>query len=200
MMLPGFLTVHVIGYGVAGLLLTGTGAVLIHEHDSRIRAEVQAQERAKATEDADTLRTRLMEAAVAAVARRVDTVTVALRPIIQRTNTIIDSARRRPTDTALVQRALSLADTSSRKCTDLILSCDAFKKIATDSIRGLANLVAIRDHEKLVAVTPPSPRITQGIQLGAGACIAARKVGGKESLFGAPCISATYGIQVRIGR
>lgn len=197
-MFPAWATTHVIGYGVAALLVGGTGAALLHEHDSRIRAEVQAQERAKAAEDADTLRTRLMEAAVAAVARRVDTVTVALRPIIQRTNTIIDSARRRPTDTALVQRALSVADTSSRKCSELILSCDAFKKIATDTIKALRDLVAQRDHEKLVAVTPPAKRFTQGIQLGVGGCFMGRKIDGKQSVFGAPCISATYGIQIRL--
>jgi AcrR family transcriptional regulator len=60
--------------------------------------------------------------------------------------------------------------------------------------------LALRDHDVLVAVTPPSPRITQGLQLGAGACAVGRKVNGKESIFGAPCVSATYGVQIRLGR
>jgi hypothetical protein len=193
MIVPGWITMHVIGYGLASGIILGAGGYALHEHDAKVRAEVQAQERAKAATDADTLRTRMLEAAVAAVARRVDTQTVVLKPIIQRTNTIIDSARRRPTDTALVQRALNLADTSSAKCSELILTCDLFKRMATDSIKALVNLVGVRDHELLVAVTPSSPRLSFGLSAGVGYCVPlAPPYGGK------PCVAAIAAGHLRI--
>ena len=189
-MIPGWLTAHVIGYGVASGLIVGGGAYALHEHDAKVRAEMKAE----AARDADTLRTRLMQDALARAAAKVETVTKYLPPLIKRTSSLIDSARRRPTDTALVQRALSVADTSTRKCTELVQTCDAFKAMAKDSMRVLGILLRQRDDAAMHAAAPPlPPRLSRGLQLGVGVCL-----DGKGPVRGVPCASLTYGFHIRM--
>ncbi|MDD1678748.1 MAG: hypothetical protein LUO93_06140 [Methanomicrobiales archaeon] len=190
MIVPAWLTLHVVGYGLAVGIIGGAGAYALHEHDAKIHAEDAAQ----AALDRDTLRTRLMQDALNAASAKVETVTVALKPIIQRTITLIDSARRQPTDTALVQRALNAADTSTRKCTELVQTCGDFKKMATDSLRVMGILLRQANQRALnVFAPPPAPRVSRGIQAGLGVCFDAI-----PPYRGVPCASVTYGFHLRI--
>jgi hypothetical protein len=189
MILPAWLTIHVIGYGAAALIVGGAGAYALHEHDAKIRAEDQAI----AARDADTLRTRLMELAVNNASARVETVTVALRNVIQPTRVLVDSAKKYIHDTVLVKTALDSAKKTIAACSELILSCDQFRKMATDSLRVLGILLRQRDDAAIHAAAPPlPPLLSRGLQLGAGVCLDARK-----PTRGAPCVSLTYGFTLR---
>jgi hypothetical protein len=188
--LPGWVTLHVVGYGLAAGGLVGAGAYALHEHDAKIHAEDKAQ----AALDTDTLRTRLMQAAIDAKSAQVDTVIVATRSIIQPTKVLIDSAKKYIHDTVLVQSALAHADSTIKACSLLIQTCDQFRKMATDSMRVLGILLHQRDQERLQTfATPPAPRISRGIQLGAGYCVPVT-----PPYRGAPCVSVTYGFHLRI--
>lgn len=195
MILPSWLTIHVLGYGLASGIIVGAGAYALHEHDAKIRAE----DKAIAARDADTLRTRLMQDAIDRASARVETVTVALKPIIQNTKTIVDSARRHVTDTLLVKQALNSSDESTAKCSELIVTCGQFRTMATDSMRVLRRLLAQRDDEAVRAHAPlPAPRFSRGLELGVGECVTARPIDGRTSVFGAPCLSITYGFHLRL--
>jgi hypothetical protein len=197
MILPAWATTHVVGYGVAALLVGGTGTLWLHEHDNRVKAEMHAQDLAIAHQHEDSIVTAQNLAAVSAASAKVETVTVALRSVIQPTRVLIDSARKVIHDTTYVRVALDSASSAIKACQLVASACDTFRRLATDSLASLAALLKQRDHEMLVAVTPPQPRFSRGLQLGAGVCGVGRKVDGKESVFGAPCVSLSYGLQVR---
>jgi hypothetical protein len=190
MIIPGRLTIHVIGYGLASGVILGGGAYALHEHDAKVRAEVKAE----SEKTTDSLRTALMQNAIDAASAKVDTVIVATRSIIQPTRVLIDSATKHVTDTVLVHDALAKADTTIKACTLLVQSCDQFRKMATDSLRVLGILLRQRDQERLQSFAPPPPpRLSRGIQIGAGYCIDAA-----PPYRRAPCLSITYGFHVRI--
>lgn len=190
MIIPGWLTVHVIGYGLAVGVIGGAGAYALHEHDAKIHAE----DKAESEKTADSLRTALMQHAIDAAAAKVDTVIVATRSIIQPTKVLIDSATKHVTDTVLVHDALAKADTTIKACSLLAQTCDQFRRMATDSMRTLGILLRQRDQERLQAFAPPpAPRAGLGIQLGVGACIDAMK-----PISGKPCVALTGGVHLRI--
>jgi hypothetical protein len=190
MIIPGWLTLHVIGYGLASGIILGAGGYALHEHDAKVRAEVKNEDE----KTADSLRTALMQNAIDAASAKVDTVIVATRNIIQPTKVLIDSATKHITDTLLVHDALAKADTTIKACTLLMQTCDQFRRMATDSMRTLGQLLAQRDHERLEAFAPiPAPRVSRGIQLGVGYCVPAT-----PPYRGAPCASITYGVHLRI--
>jgi transcriptional regulator of nitric oxide reductase len=190
MIVPAWLTVHVIGYGLAVGVIGGAGVYALHEHDSKIRAEDKAQ----AALDADTLRTRLMQAAIDAKSAQVDTVIVATRTIIQPTKVLIDSATKHVTDTTLVKAALAKADTANKVCLLLAQTCDEFKKMATDSMRVMGILLRQSDQRaKQAFAPPPAPRLSVGIQAGVGYCVPLT-----PPYSGKPCVSATIGGSLRI--
>ena len=190
MILPGWVTLHVIGYGLAGGALLGGGVYALHEHNAKIHAEDKAQ----AAIDADTLRTRLMQDAIDAKGKQVDTVVVATRTIIQPTKVLIDSAVKHVTDTALVKAALAKADTANKVCLLLAQTCDDFKKMATDSMRVLGILLRQRDQAALKVFAPPlAPRLLLGLSAGVGYCVPLA-----PPYSGKPCIAATVGGHLRI--
>jgi hypothetical protein len=105
---------------------------------------------------------------------------------------LVDSARRFIHDTILVAAALDSSKKTVAACSELVLSCDQFRKMATDSMRALVIRLRQRDEAAIHALAPPpAPRFDRGIQLGVGYCIDAS---GRH----APCASITYGFQVRI--
>ena len=190
MMLPGWLTVHVIGYGLASGVIVGAGAYALHEHDAKIRFD----EKLIAARDADTLRTRLMQAVIDHASAKVETVTVALRSVIQPTKVLIDSARKYVHDTVLVKQALDSAKATTTACLLVASACDDFRKMAKDSMRVLVTLLRQRDDAAVHAMAPPPmPRFSRGLQLGAGVCL-----DGKKPIRGVPCASLTYGFHLRI--
>lgn len=189
-MIPAWLTVHVIGYGLASGVIVGAGAYALHEHDAKIRAE----DKAIAARDADTLRTRLMQDVIDHASARVETVTVALRNVVQPTRVLVDSARKYIHDTVLVAKALDSAKASTTACLLVASACDQFRKMATDSMRVLRTLLLQRDDAAIHAAAPPlPPRLSRGLQLGAGVCL-----DGKKPIRGVPCASLTYGFHFRI--
>jgi hypothetical protein len=181
MIVPGWLTIHVIGYGLASGVILGAGAYAINQHDGKIRAEEQA----KAAFDRDTLRTRLMTDAINAKAAQVDTVRIATQTIIRPTQLLIDSARKHVTDTLLVQATLAKADSANKVCLLLAQTCHDFTIMAKDSMRVLG--IALRQsNERALKVfaAPPERRFSWGIGAGVGACVMTGK-----PLAGKPCVA-----------
>jgi len=190
MIIPAWLTLHVVGYGLASGVILGAGAYALSQHDGRIRAEDKAQ----AAIDRDTLRTRLMQDAIDRAAAKIDTVIVATKSIIQPTKIFIDSAAKHITDTVLVRAALAKADSTVKACTELLQTCGDFKKMATDSMRVLGILLRQSDQRALKVFAPQAERrFSWGIQAGTGVCLAATK-----PIGGQPCLALTFGGHLRI--
>lgn len=119
------LRVELLAGGIALALLTG--GVAWHEHNSRLVAEGVAQEK---TRVADSVLHVVVPERIRAETAFVHSTNTVTR-LVTRLDTLRDSVVRHKTDTVLVDRFITVADSTARACTEALGNCATLRALLT---------------------------------------------------------------------
>lgn len=119
------LRVELLASGVTIALLVGS--VAVHEHNARLVAEGVAQEQTRVADSVLHVVVPVRVRAETTLVRQTNTVT----RLVTRLDTLRDSVVRNVRDTVLVDRFITVADSTARACTEALGNCATLRALLT---------------------------------------------------------------------